>query len=434
MTATNLLHSFDSALAGAELHRFAAELYPLCRSITGDGLRDTLRYIDQQVPLQIHEVPTGTPVLDWIVPREWNVREAWIKDSSGRTVVDFCEHNLHLMSYSAPVRGRFTLAQLRAHLFTLPDHPDWIPYRTSYYKENWGFCVPHRMLSELPDAEYEVCIDSTLSDGQLTYGEAVLPGTIADEILISTHCCHPSLANDNLSGMAIATWLARELSRVERRHTFRFLFLPVTIGAITWLSRNEDKLARIKHGLVLSCLGDRGAFTYKRTRRGDTEIDQTMAHVLGASGMPHEIQDFHPYGYDERQFCSPGFNLPVGCFMRTPNGRFPEYHTSADNLDFITPEALAGSLQILLRVLQAIELNRRYVNQSPKGEPQLGRRGLYSSPDREGMALLWALNFSDGNHSLLEIAERAKTPFSDLAAAAEKLARAGLLAPADSSN
>lgn len=417
--------------AGEEMHAFAAELYPLCRSITGTGLRETLARIGRHVPLELHEVPSGTTALDWTVPQEWTVRDAWIKDESGRKVVDFKEHNLHLVSYSVPVRGRFTLDELKPHLFSLPDRPDWIPYRTSYYKPAWGFCLTHRQLAALPAGSYEVCVDTSLTPGELSYGEVVLPGSSPHEVLISTHCCHPSLANDNLSGIAIATWLARHLRDVEHHYTYRFLFLPVTIGAITWLSRNQAILPRVKHGLVLSCAGDAGPFTYKRSRRGDAEIDAAAEYVLRTSGTPHAIQDFSPYGYDERQFCSPGFNLPMGCFMRTPNGCYPEYHTSADNLDLIQPTALGESLAALLRIVEIIEQNRRYRNLSPKGEPQLGRRGLYTSANHEGLALLWVLNFSDGEHSLLDIGQRSNLPFVEIARAAHRLNEAGLLAPAD---
>lgn len=431
MTITERLEHIDSAAAGQEMHAFATRLYPLCRSITGPGLRETLHLINGEIPLKIHEVPSGTPALDWTVPQEWSIREAWIKDASGRTIVDFTTHNLHVLGYSQPVRGRFNLTELKPHLYSLPDQPEWIPYRTSYYKPAWGFCLSHRQLSELPAEDYEVCIDSTLADGHLSYGEIVLPGASDEEVLISTHCCHPSLANDNLSGIAIATWLARELVKIDRRYTYRFLFLPVTIGAVTWLSRNEAILPRVKHGLVLSCLGDSGSFTYKRSRRGDAEIDLAAEHVLRTRQAPHRICDFSPYGYDERQFCSPGFDLPMGCFMRTPHGAYPEYHTSADNLDLITPAALGESLATLLRVVQTLELNRRYQNLSPKGEPQLGKRGLYSSANQEGMAMLWVLNMSDGRHSLLQIAERAQLPLGDLASAAAKLSHAGLLAALD---
>ena len=417
--------------AGEAMHALVAELYPICRSITGEGLRETLRRLQRLVPLELHEVPSGTQVLDWTVPKEWNVRDAWVADPTGERVVDFRAHNLHVLNYSTPVRRRMSLAELRPHLFTLPEHPDWIPYRTSYYAENWGFCLAHRALERMREGEYEVCIDSTLQPGHLTYGELFLPGTSEDEILFSCHSCHPSLANDNLAGTAVAVWLARQLSALPRRHGMRFLFIPGTIGSITWLAGNEAAAGRIRHGLVLSCLGDAGRSTYKRSRRGNAPVDRAAAHVLRHAG-DHELLDFIPYGYDERQYCSPGFDLPVGCLTRTPNGRFPEYHTSADNLDFVKPAALEDSLAKALAIVEVLEQDGTYLNLSPKGEPQLGRRGLYgntggTTPPGFEMALLWVLNLSDGRHGLLDIAERSGTPFRVIRQAADALVKHALL-------
>ena len=413
-----------------------AALYPICRSITGDGVRETLRLVQRLIPLETHEVPTGTAVLDWTVPREWNVRDAFIATPDGRRVVDFRASSLHVMSYSVPVRRRMTLSELQPHLFSLPEHPDWIPYRTSYYKEAWGFCLPERVRRRLTGAvEYEVCIDSTLADGALTYGEYVLPGATDDEVLLSCHCCHPSLANDNLSGIAVATYLARALTGRSHRYSYRFLFLPGTIGPITWLARNEQSATRIKHGIVLACAGDRGPSTYKRSRRGNAEIDRAVEHVLRHSGAPYAVVDFAPYGYDERQYCSPGFDLPVGSLSRTPHGRYPEYHTSADNLELVRPECLQDTLSKLLAIVDVLERDGTYVNTSPKGEPQLGRRGLYRAlggvADATEMehALLWVLNQCDGSHTLLDVAERADIPFSAIARAADALLAAGLLRP-----
>src|SRR5580693_2579159 len=359
---------------GRQLHSFAAELYPICRSITGEGIRRTLAMVQDRIPLQIQEVATGSQVFDWTVPKEWNIRDAYIKDSSGKRVVDFRACNLHVMSYSTPVHATMPLGDLKEHLFTLPDHPEWIPYRTSYYRENWGFCLSHNQMLALPKGDYEVCIDSTLEDGSLTYGECYLPGGSTDEVLISCHACHPSLANDNLSGLTVATALAKLLSQHKLRYSYRFLFIPGTIGAITWLARNREAAGRIRHGLVLTCIGDKGGFHYKKSRRGTAEIDRAAAQVLRHSGEPSEILEFSPYGYDERQYCSPGFNLPVGCLMRSVWGSFPEYHTSADNLEFIRPEQLAGSLRVCAAILDVLENNRRYCSQSPYCEPQLGKR------------------------------------------------------------
>lgn len=413
------------------MHAFIRDLFPICRSITGDGFRDSLRLLSETAPIVLNEVPSGTRVFDWTVPKEWNIRDAWIADESGHRVVDFRSSNLHVVNYSVPVRTRMSLTQLKKHLHTLPDQPDLIPYRTTYYAEDWGFCLSHHALEQLRDGNYDICIDSTLAPGHLTYGQCLLPGTLDHEILISVHSCHPSLANDNLSGMAVAAFLARHLSEQPRRHTFRFLFIPGTIGSITWLAQHEREARNVRHGLVLSCLGDPGPLTYKRSRQGTAPIDRASAHVL-RNGGPRALLDFTPYGYDERQYCSPGFDLPVGCLMRTPNGQFPEYHTSADNLDFVRPESLEDSLRAVLEIIQVLENDGVYMNLSPKCEPQLGRRGLYDSkggvspPDLQ-MAMLWVLNFSDGRHSLIDIAQRADISFAAIHRAALALKDAGLL-------
>ena len=256
--------------AGEELYKLVAELYPICRSITGDGVRRTLEIVDREIGgLEVSEVPTGTQVLDWTVPREWNVRDAWVANAAGERVIDFQASNLHLVSYSVPVRATMSLAELKEHLFILPDQPDLVPYRTSYYAERWGFCASRRLVDSLPEGDYEVCVDSTLADGHLTYGERLVEGRTSDEVLVSCHVCHPSLANDNLSGIAVATRLASLLDQGPRpRYSYRFLFIPGTIGSITWLARNEDHLGRVRHGLVLSGVGDPGGFTYKRSRGG----------------------------------------------------------------------------------------------------------------------------------------------------------------------
>ena len=427
-----LVDHTDPRVAGAELYAFATQLYPICRSITGEGIRQTLDLIGERIPLRKFDVPTGTPAFDWTVPKEWNIRDAYIKDSSGRRVVDFQKSNLHVLNYSTPIRAKMALGELRPHLFTIPDQPDWIPYRTSYYKEDWGFCLSHNQLEAMKDGEYEVCIDSSLEDGTLTYGECYLPGQSTDEVLISCHACHPSLANDNLSGLSVATFLAGLLSQSDRRYSYRFLFIPGTIGAITWLSRNRETTGRVRHGLVLTCIGDLGGFHYKKSRRGNAEIDRATAHILKHQAESFELLEFSPYGYDERQYCSPGFDLPVGCLMRSVWGTFPEYHTSADNLDFIRPEKLAASLRVCAAIVDVLETNRSYRNLNPFCEPQLGRRNLYRTTGgnaigQEIHARLWVLNLSDGDHSLLEIAERSGIPFPLICDAAEMLQQAGLL-------
>ncbi len=416
------------------MHELMAELYPLCRSITGDGVRQTLAILRRHIPLEIHEVPSGTPVFDWTVPKEWNIRDAYIKIARGDRVIDFQKSNLHVVSYSIPIKKKVSLGELRKHLFSLPDRPDWIPYRTSYYNETWGFCLSHRQLEALTEAEYEVCVDASLKDGSLTYGEYVIPGESSDEVLISCHVCHPSLCNDNLSGITVATFLAAQLSQGPKpRYTYRFLFIPGTIGSITWLARNEARAERIKHGLVITCVGDGGRFTYKKSRRGNAEIDRAVTHVLKYSGAAWTVQEFFPYGYDERQYCSPGFDLPVGCLMRSLHGSFPEYHTSADNLDFVRPEYLEESLARYLDVVEVLEHNRTYVNLNPRCEPQLGKRGLYqaiggdSEAAKKQLAMLWVLNLSDGRHSLLDIAERAGYDFGTIQSITNTLLRQNLL-------
>ncbi|WP_416477368.1 DUF4910 domain-containing protein [Streptomyces sp. LKA04] len=418
---------------GERMHALVERLYPLCRSITGDGVRDTLAIVDEYVPLRVHEVPTGTRVLDWTVPQEWNVRDAYIADADGRRVVDFAASSLHVLGYSVPVSATMTLAELRPHLHTLPDRPAWVPYRTSYYERAWGFCLAQDTLDAMPEGEYEVRIDSTLADGHLTYAEHVVPGQVTDEVIVSCHVCHPSLANDNLAGVAVAAFLARELAERTPYYTYRFIFAPGTIGAITWLARNAERVERVRHGLVLACAGDRGDLTYKRSRRGDADIDRVMRHVLSASQRPHRITEFTPYGYDERQYCSPGFDLGVGSLTRTPYAGYPEYHTSADNPAFVSPRAMEDTLAVCREAFAVLDRDRRYVNLSPYGEPQLGRRGLYDSlggrsdAKQAQMAMLWVLSLADGEHGLLDVAERSGLPFETVADAAEALHAAGLL-------
>jgi aminopeptidase-like protein len=442
----------DPGGCGADLHALVAQLLPIPRSLTGDGVRTTLALLDSwfrdrvegelaagaTAPrIDLQEVATGTAVLDWTVPNEWNLRRAWITGPDGRRVVDTASSALHVVGYSLPVRLRLSRAELDRHLHSLPEHPDWVPYRTSYYRETWGFCLPHRVREALPEGEYEVVIDATLEAGAMTWGELWLPGEEEGEILFSAHVCHPAMANDNASALAVSIALAAALAaRPRRRFGYRFLWAPGTIGAINWLARNEQRLGALRAGLVLANLGDAGSFHYKQTRQGDAEIDRLLGHLLAAAGGRGErgrCEPFVPFGYDERQFNAPGFALPVGLLSRTPWGRYPQYHTSADDLSLVRPEALAASLALLLEVVTGLEENRRYRNLSPKGEPQLGRRGLYRSLGggddgrRAELALLWVLNQSDGRHDLLAIAERAGMPIQELVAAAGALVAVGLL-------
>jgi len=418
---------------GHEMHALVAELYPFCRSITGNGIRETLGLLQRFIPLNIHEVPSGTRVFDWTVPLEWNIRDAYIKNSRGERVIDFQKSNLHVVSYSTPLHKKMRLEELRSHLFSLPDNPDWIPYRTSYYKRDWGFCLTHNQLLDLREDEYEVCIESSLESGHLTYGEFYVRGESSEEILISAHVCHPSLANDNLSGIAVACFLAKRISQLRRKYSYRFLFAPGTIGAITWLSINESTAHQIKHGLVLAGVGDAGPLTYKKSRRGNTEIDRAAILAICEVEPKSQSLDFSPYGYDERQYCSPGFNLAVGRLSRTPYGTFPEYHTSADNVSFVHSRSLGESLFACINIVSILEQNRTYLNTNPKCEPQLGERNLYHSigggTDNKAteLAMLWVLNLSDGKHSLLEIAESSRLRFEVIGRAASTLKEHGLL-------
>lgn len=417
------------------MRELIGELFPICRSITGDGLRRSLDIIRRYIPISIESVPSGTQVLDWTVPLEWNIEEAYVARLNGERVIDFADHNLHVMQYSRAVDSVMARSELLPHIHSLPEHPDWIPYRTSYYKDDWAFCASDRVRSSLDDEHYRVVIDSDVRPGQLDYGELVIPGQTSQTVLLSCHVCHPSLANDNLSGVAVATMLARYLGQTQRRHTFRFLFIPGTIGSITWLARNEQIVATVSHGLVLSCLGDRGPVTYKQSRRGNADIDRITAHVLQHMAPGHRVRSFTPFGYDERQYCSPGFNLPFGCLMRTPNGEYPEYHTSADNISLLDDGSLAHSLEVLKRIVEIIEGNCRPVSRYQKGEPQLGQRGLYGSvgglPSHPAhqLSLLWVLNFADGEHTLLDIAEQSGLAFASIAEAAAALRRAELFEP-----
>lgn len=425
--------SIDFSELGERMYALAERLYPICRSITGNGLRETLRILQENIPLTLHEIPTGTSVFDWIVPREWNIRDAYIKNSRGQKIVDFQQLNLHVLNYSTPINTHMRLEELRPHLFTMPEKPDWVPYRTSYFNDNWGFCISHRQLETLPDDDYEVVIESSLEAGALTYGELTIPGESEEQILLFAHCCHPSLANDNLAGMAVVVELAKILNAVSPRFTYRCVFAPGTIGCITWLSQNQSHLNKVKLGLVAAVLGDSGPLTYKRTRAGGTLVDRAALHVLRHRHAPFAVLEFSPYGYDERQFASPGINLPVGRLTRTPNGAYPEYHTSADNLSLITPLAMADSLAAYLEIVMLLERNHIYKSNFPYCEPQLGKRGLYkntgghANAEQRQLALLWVLNQADGQHDLLDIAERADMPFEIIADAAAELIAADVL-------
>jgi aminopeptidase-like protein len=413
----------EPSTVGEELVELMRELFQLPRSLTGSGVRDTLAVLARDVSLELVETPSGTPVFDWTVPREWNLRGAWVDSPNGDRVLDAANSPLHVLGYSTPVDAVMSLEELRRHVFTHSEDPDLVPYRTSYWVEQWGVCMSRRQLESLADGDYHVVIDTTLEDGSLTSGEVTIPGASDAEFLLSTYVCHPALANDNLSGIVVLWALARALADQRLEHTFRLLWSPGTLGPLCWLHRNRERLDRVHHGLVVSCVGDPGPLRYKRSRRGDAPIDRAATYVVGRE--PGAIVgDWQPSGGDERQFCSPGFNLPVGTLSRTPHGLFPEYHSSADDLSLVTPEDLAGSFRAALMIVDLIETNTSYRNLSPYGEPQLGRRGLYQSvPDGTNpeAAYLWLLNLSDGDNDLLAIAERSGLPFETIRAAAQTL-------------
>jgi aminopeptidase-like protein len=444
---------------GKNMHELMIELFPICRSITGNGVRQSLQILQNHISLDISEIPSGTKVFDWTIPREWNINDAYIKNSKGEKIIDFKKSNLHVLSYSTPIRIKLSLQELLPHLHSLPDQPNVIPYRTSYYKENWGFCITHNQLINLQDDEYEVVIDSTLENGSLTYAEFFIQGESNDEVLFSCYTCHPSMCNDNLSGVVLFTFLAKHLKNLSLKYSYRFLFIPETIGAITWLSQNESNVKKIKHGLVAYCVGDPGNSSYKKSRQGNAEIDQIVMEVLKDTGEEHKVVDFFPTGSDERQFCSPGFNLPVGALVRTFASEFSEYHTSADNTEFVKAQYLGDTLSKYVKVITKLEENfgkfkpndkeklgksikekndRIFLNLNPKCEPQLGKRKLYHDigsqiPSQGGkkiinqFALLWVLNYSDGFHYLSDIVKLSGYDLIDIENSADALVKSHLL-------
>jgi len=420
------------AAAGVAL-ALIGEMFPLCRSLTGEGVRRTLDLVERIVPLERHEVASGTRIFDWEIPREWAIRDAYVEDSRGRRVIDFRASNLHVVNYSVPIRRTMGLDELQPHLHSLPEHPDWVPYRTSYYQAQWGFCLRHRDRLALAPGRYEVTIDSELFAGHLTYAECIVEGTSEDQAIVYTHTCHPSMANDNLSGIAIAAVLAQAVRATRPRLTWRFVFGPGTLGSLTWLARNEECLSRVVGGFVVGSLASGGALTYKRSRRGDTGTDRIAELVLEQSDAASSIVDFEPYGYDERQFCSPGFDLAIGRLARGSYGGYPEYHTSADDLSLVRSERLAESVQVLARLVSALDMNRHLHNLDGRGEPRLGKRGLFRAMGGPNIsdyehALLWVLALADGESDLATMARRSKVPMQRLDGAAAALEEAGLVA------
>lgn len=420
---------------GEAMHRFVADLHSTGKSVTGDGVRQTLKEIGRRIPIDLHELPSGTRLFDWVVPEEWNVSDAYIKDSNGRRVLDFFQSNLHVVGNSAAVHGRYQLSELKKHLYTNRDHPDWIPRHSFSEGNEWGLCLSHRQLLALECDEYEVCIDASLRPGHLTYGELLVRGRSMDEVLISCHLCHPALCNDNLSGIAVATALAEEVLSRRRRYAYRFLFVPGAIGSVAWLARNLSRVRRIKHGFAVRCVGDSGATTYKRSRRGDSDIDRAFEYVLRKSGKPYRILPYSPYGYDEPLFSAPGFDPPFGYLMRTPQGQYAEHLTSADDPSFVNASALKDSLSKALSAIDVIEQNRRYVSENPFCLPPLEKYRLdeAGAPDGYGAALVWILSMADGRHSLLDVAVKSELPWNAITHAASSLMRRRLIRVAERS-
>jgi len=413
-----------------ELEAYFDRLWPLNRSLTGNGNRETIKILSELIDLQQTEVPSGSQCFDWTVPPEWNVKEAWIKDNNGNKIVDFSECNLHLLGYSIPVNRKMPLSELKENIYTLPEQPDLIPYLTSYYKERWGFCMCHNQLMQLQDGIYEVFIDSVLDyNGSMTIADAVLKGSSEREILFSTYICHPSLASNELSGPLVAAFIYRELAKIENRHyTYRFVFIPETIGSICYLSMHGDHLKKnLDAGYVITCIGNEGNFTYKRSRQGNSLADRSAEIILKQTETNYIIEDFFPGGSDERQYCSPGFNLPVGSLMRTRYGKYPEYHTSADNKSFLSFDAMGKSVAKYLDIINIFENNFYYKNLMPFCEPQLGKRGLYPTLGSQKKTtdfvekMMWVLNLSDGTNDLISISERSKMPVMELIPIVKKL-------------
>ena len=420
--------------AGLRMYELAGRLFPICRSITGDGFRRSLDMIRQEVPgIEVFEVPSGTQVFDWTVPKEWNIRGGWIRTQKGDTVIDFRDCNLHVLGYSLPIHRVVTREELLAHVYTQPEQPDWIPYVTSYYKERWGFCMSERQKERLTDEAYEVCIDSTLEDGSLTYGELILPGETADEIFFSTYLCHPSMANNELSGPCVQTELIRYVSRLpRRRYTYRFVFIPETIGSITYLSRHLEAMQQhVKAGFVLSCVGDDRTYSFVSTKYADTLADRVLENVLRFHYPQYIRYSFMKRASDERQYGSAGVDLPVCAFCRSKYHEYPEYHTSADNMELICPEGLQGSLEVMVKVVNALEHNA-YYQMTCKCEPQLGKRGLYPTISQKGTysdvrAMQHFTAYADGRNDLIGISNILDIPVDVLIPIKDKLMEHHLL-------
>ncbi|NMC05034.1 MAG: DUF4910 domain-containing protein [Candidatus Lokiarchaeota archaeon] len=424
----------DAKDLGKQMYELCELLFPICRSITGNGVRKTLSIIKQHLPgIQVHEVPSGTAVFDWTVPKEWDIEDAYIIDPSGKKIVDFHQCNLHVVGYSTPIDATLDLDDLQEHLYSLPDQPAAIPYITSYYKERWGFCISEQMRKSLQPGKYHVVIKSKLFDGSLTYGELLLPGKTTKEIFLSTYICHPSMANNELSGPVVTTFLVKWLMQIpDRYYSYRVVFIPETIGSITYLSKHlEHMKERIVAGFVITCIGDNRAYSVLTSRNENTLADEVALHVLKNLHPEFIKYSFLERGSDERQYCSPGVDLPVASIMRTKYGRYPEYHTSLDDLSLISPEGLQGGFEAVQKCIEVLENNM-----TPKVrtlcEPQLGKRNLYPtlSTKKSGEYIKDMMNliaYSDGKRTLLEIAELINVPAWKLHDIVEKLRKEDLL-------
>ena len=426
----------DDTNVGSQMYEFCRDLFPICRSLTGDGVRQTLQVLKQHLPeLNICSVPSGTECFDWTVPPEWNIRDAYILDPDGIKIVDFKQSNLHVVGYSTPVDQFVELEELESHLYSLPDQPTAIPYITSYYKERWGFCLSHEQRQSLKPGRYRVVIDSVLAEGELNYGELVLPGETDEEIFLSTYICHPSLANNELSGPAVATFLAKWLTDLpNRQHTYRIVFIPETIGSIVYLSQHLEELKKnVVAGFVLSCVGDDRNYSYLASRFGNTLADDVANHVLKHLHPEYKSYSFLDRGSDERQYCSPGVDLPMCSIMRTKYGCYPEYHTSLDNLDLISPAGLQGAYEVYQKCFECLEHNET-LKISVCCEPQLGKRGLYpttSSVDTKSIVadMMNLLAYCDGTMTLLEVSEVIQVKMWDMLPIVERMKEEGLLIP-----
>ena len=423
---------------GQQMYDLCVKMFPYCRSITGNGVRQTIRDLQTILPeIKVYEVPSGTKVFDWTVPKEWNIRDAWIKNSKGEKILDFNDTNLHVMGYSLPVDRIVTREELLPLIYTQPNQPDVIPYVTSYYKERYGFCMTQNQKDSLPEDTYHIYIDSELKDGSLTYGDFILPGETEQEVMFSTYFCHPSMANNELSGPVMSVHLADWLKSLpRRRYTYRFIYIPETIGAITYLSRNLDVMKKnVVAGFNLSCVGDNRTFSYVASRYGDTLADKVAKNVLHFYYPQYKRYSFLQRGSDERQYNAPGVDLPVCAICRSKYSEYPEYHTSKDDLDLISPNGLQGAFEVYQQCIMALDYNHKYKIQC-LCEPQLGKRGLYSTVSQKGTsnsskAMMDFIAYADGTNDLIDISNKIRVSVKDLIPIVDKLKDAGLIKAVD---